>query len=201
MDRLFSRLIAKIGSPLCYQRVSASSIDQYKNKLPYQLLDFWSEHGWCSFGNGVFWLTNPQDYDDVVNAWLENTKFATNDNYHIIARSAFGDLYFWGEKSGASLKISSILSRYTTRTSIHTGEQLSKGFPAFLLSISFDSNNYGDLFEPALQNLGPLAPDEMYGFVPAVMLGGSNTVDHLAKLKAPEHLILLSKITPLQAYD
>ncbi len=84
---------------------------------------------------------------------------------------------------------------------MYTGDQLDKGFPAFLLSISTDSNNYGDLFEPAYHRLGPLAPDEMYGFVPAVMLGGPNTLEHLAKLKAVEHLTLLSQIADLQGYN
>jgi len=201
MDRLFSRFIEKLGTPTCQLPVADPSIDLYTGRLPHQLLDYWSQHGWCGFGKGIFWLVNPQEYDCVVNAWLENTKFAKYDNYHLIARSAFGDLYFWGEKTGASLKISSILSRYVTRTSMYTGDQLDKGFPAFLLSISTDSNNYGDLFEPAYQRLGPLAPDEMYGFVPAIMLGGPNTLEHLAKLKAVEHLILLSQLASLQGYD
>nr|WP_314617666.1 T6SS immunity protein Tdi1 domain-containing protein [uncultured Pseudomonas sp.] len=83
----------------------------------------------------------------------------------------------------------------------HRSNQDNKGFLAFLLSISTDSNNYGDLFEPAYHRLGPLAPDEMYGFVPAVILGGPNTLEHLHKLKAVEHLILLCQVASLQGYD
>jgi GAD-like domain len=30
------------------------------------------------------------------------------DAYHLIVRSAFGDLYFWGERSGHSLTLSAV---------------------------------------------------------------------------------------------
>jgi hypothetical protein len=43
--------------------------------------------------------------------------------------------------------------------------------------------------------------DEMYGFVPALMFGGPDTRDHLEKVKAVEHLTLLSQIAELQAYS
>jgi hypothetical protein len=40
----------------------------------------------------------------------------------------------------------------------------------------------------------------MYGFVPALMLGGEPTLDHLEKLKAVEHLILVSQLGNLEPY-
>jgi len=46
-----------------------------------------------------------------------------------------------------------------------------------------------------------LKPDEMYGFVPALMLGGLDTFDHLQKVKAVEHLMLLSQLTELEPYS
>jgi hypothetical protein len=41
----------------------------------------------------------------------------------------------------------------------------------------------------------------MYGFVPALMFGGPDTLDHIEKVKAVEHLTLLSQITGLQPYS
>ncbi|KAI2694092.1 GAD-like domain-containing protein [Pseudomonas sp. TNT3] len=201
MDKVFARFIEKIGDPIDRREVPPSSIERYRGKLPNLLLEYWTEHGWCGYGEGIFWMVNPQDYEGVVASWLEGTKFADFDNYHLIARSAFGDLYLWGEKTGASLKLTSILSRYTTHTSIFTGEQMDKGLRNFLLSRDVDTNNYGDLFKPAKKKLGTLRHDEMYGFVPAFMLGGPDTLDHLEKVKAVEHLTILSQITELQPYS
>ncbi|WP_308300927.1 GAD-like domain-containing protein, partial [Pseudomonas plecoglossicida] len=46
-------------------------------------------------------------------SWIEGSPLETRDKYHLIARSAFGDLYLWEENSGLSVTIDSLLSRYT----------------------------------------------------------------------------------------
>ncbi|MFQ6571948.1 GAD-like domain-containing protein [Pseudomonas sp. UM16] len=201
MDEFFSIFLENFGGPTERQEVPPSSIERYRGKLPNQLLEYWVEHGWCGYGEGIFWLVNPQEYEGVVASWLEGTALEKRDTYHLIARSAFGDLYFWGEKTGASLDITSHLSRYATHTSIFTGNQVDKGISSFLLSMEVDTNDYGDLFGPAKKKLGTLRHDEMYGFVPALMFGGPDTLEHLEKVKAVEHLILLSQITELQPYS
>jgi hypothetical protein len=201
VDKVFARFIEKFGEPIDRQEVPVSSIERYRGKLPTQLLEYWAEHGWCGYGEGVFWLVNPQEYEGVVASWIEGTKFEALDNYYLIARSAFGHMHFWGEKTGASLTITSCLSRYTTHTSIFSGEQLNKELQNFLLSTEVRYNNYGDFFKPAMKKLGPLRHDEMYGFVPALMFGGPDTLDHLEKVKAVEHLTLLSQIAELQPYN
>lgn len=201
MDRVFARFIEKFGDPIDRQKVPASSIDHYQGKLPNLLLEYWAEHGWCGYGEGIFWLVNPQDYEGVVASWIEGTKFEKLDTYHIIARSAFGDLYFWGEKTGASLNITSILSKYIAFNSTLGLEQMDKQLQNFLLTRNIDSDDYGGLFKPAKKKIGVLRHDEMYGFVPALTLGGPDTLEHLEKVKAVEHLILLSQITELQPYS
>jgi hypothetical protein len=71
----------------------------------------------------------------------------------------------------------------------------------FIVSRNVGSNNFEDLFEPARKKLGTLRRDEMYGFVPALMLGGSETVDNLEKVKAVEHLVILSQLAELEPYN
>jgi hypothetical protein len=55
--------------------------------------------------NGLFWTANPQEFEPVLHAWIGDTQYAENDTYHDIARSAFGDLCGYGDKTGFSLKI------------------------------------------------------------------------------------------------
>jgi len=201
MDEFFSIFLDTFGGPVDRREVPTSSIEHYKGKLPNQLLEYWAEHGWCGYGDGIFWIVNPQEYDGVVASWLEGTKFETFDTYHLIARSAFGDLFLWGERTGASLDITGHLSRYVTHTSIYTEDQMDKGLHSLLLSIDVESNDYGDLFKPAKKKLGTLRHDEMYGFVPALGFEGPDTLDKLEKVKAVEHLTLLSQIAELQPYS
>ncbi|SES69204.1 GAD-like domain-containing protein [Pseudomonas graminis] len=201
MDSVFARFLEKFGNPVDRQEVPVSSIGRYKGKLPNQLLEYWSEHGWCGYGNGIFWLVNPQEYEGVVASWIEGAEIDQRDTYHLIARGAFGDLYFWGEETGFTLKITSIYSRCVIHDFRPAPEQLDRKVQDFIVSRNVDSNNFEDLFEPARKKLGTLRHDEMYGFVPALMLGGSETLDNLEKVKAVEHLIILSQLAELEPYN
>ncbi|VVO10757.1 GAD-like domain-containing protein [Pseudomonas fluorescens] len=201
MDKVFARFIEKFGAPIDRQEVPASSIERYRGKLPKLLLEYWAEHGWCGYGDGIFWIVNPQEYDGVVSSWIEGTKYGERDTYHLIARSAFGDLYLWGEKTGFSLKITSVLSRCVLHNFELKTEEMDRELQGFLLSREVDTNDYGEMFKQAKKKLGMLRHDEMYGFVPALMFGGPDTLAHLAKVKAVEHLTLLSQIAELQPYS
>lgn len=165
------------------------------------LLAYWKEHGWCGFGEGIFWLVNPQDYEGVVSSWTEGSLLENRDTYHLIARSAFGDLYLWGENSGFSVKITSLLSRYTGENCTLTETKATREVQSFFLSRKKEHNDFESLFEPAKKKLGILKEDEIYAFVPALMLGGRPDLKNLEKLKAIEHLILLSQITELEPYS
>ncbi|MBP1124976.1 MULTISPECIES: GAD-like domain-containing protein [Pseudomonas] len=201
MDKVFASFLETFGPPIDRQEVPASSVERYRGKLPNQLLEYWAEHGWCGYGDGIFWLVNPQEYEGVVAAWIEGTEFEKRDTYHLIARGAFGDLYLWGEKTGYSLKIISFISRSVFDDFKPTPEQMDRKTQDFLLSIELDSNDFDDLFKPARKKLGTLRHDEMYGFVPAIMLGGPDTLDHLEKVKTVEHLIFLSQLAELEPYS
>jgi hypothetical protein len=47
------------------------------------------------------------------------------------------------------------------------------------------------LFERALAQLGPLSKDELYGFEPALVLGGPCRIENLRKLRLDVHLSIL----------
>ncbi|MBI6797430.1 GAD-like domain-containing protein [Pseudomonas syringae] len=201
MDEVFSVFLKTFGGPVGRQEVPKSRIERYKGKLPDLLLHYWSEHGWCGYGEGIFWMVNPQEYEGVTASWIQGTEFENQDTYHLIARSAFGELYFWGEETGASLKITSIASRCTTFVSSLPKDQMDKRFQNFLLSAEVEYNDFDDLFQPAKKKLGTLSRDEMYGFVPAIMLGGSDALDNLKKVRSVEHLVFLSQLSDLEVYD
>ncbi len=46
---------------------------------------------------------------------------------------------------------------------------------------------------PALKQLGELAFDECYGYVPLLGLGGSEKVENLQKVKIKEHISIVSQ--------
>jgi hypothetical protein len=198
MDEDFEYFLENFGPAFGRRDVPGSSIDRYRGKLPDQLLEYWQEHGWCGYADGLFWTVDPQEYEPALEAWIGGTVFMEQDAYHLIGRSAFGDLYFWGEKSGYSLSISAPAALAVPRESHLVGEKVSLGVRTFFSGMTRRKNDFDDLFAPALQRLGRLEHDEMYGFVPALALGGPATLDHLHKVKAVEHLVLLGQLSELR---
>jgi len=206
MDEDFAYFLEKMGPSVDRRYVPPSTIDRYRGKLPDQLLTYWEEHGWCGYADGLFWTVDPQEYEPVLEAWIGDTPFMEQDAYHIIGRSAFGKLIFWGEKTGESLLIlpwdalafpSNGSAEYIAKG--HANEAVSWFF-AGLRRKDFDLDDDGQspLFAPALKKLGRLKPDEVYGFVPAVALSGAATLANLQKVKAVEHLVILAQLAPLR---
>ena len=198
MDENFAGFLEEFGPAIAKRHVPASSIERYRGKLPDQLLAYWEEHGWCGYADGLFWTVNPQEYEPVLEAWIGDTEFMEQDAYHIIARSAFGDLYFWGENSGPSLEVFAPGAFCTPRTSEIIGEKKNLEVQFFFGSLMPDDNDFESMFTLALERIGRLKHDEMYGFVPAIALGGPSTIEHLQRVKAVEHLVILAQFEPLR---
>jgi hypothetical protein len=197
MDEDFAYFMKKMGPPLEKRQVPPSTIEHYRGKLPDQLLAYWREHGWSGYADGLFWTVDPQEYEPVLEAWIGETTFMEQDAYHIIARGAFGEIYFWGENTGASIQIFAPGSFCMPALITNVGDDLDFEMRLFFSAKSRDEDDFEGLFGPALKQLGSLKHDEMYGFVPALALGGRSSLEHLQKVKAVEHLILLAQLAPL----
>ncbi|QHF05530.1 DUF1851 domain-containing protein [Pseudomonas asturiensis] len=198
MDEDYAYFVKNFGTPVVHEEASESSIAHYKGKLPKRLLDYWSEYGWCGYASGIFWVVNPQPYEDILDQWLAGTEIYGQDNYHVIARGAFGLLYVWGERKGHCLTISSLMGRFSSHTSNFTGDKLDVEASVFFSCLEPEQNDLIELFRPAVETLGTLKSDEMYAFVPALALGGSMELKNLQKVKTIEHLEFLSQLSPLQ---
>lgn len=77
---------------------------------------------------------------------------------------------------------------------------------AFFASKKQKSSDFYDwkdkpLFKRALRKLGPLQSDEMYGFEPALTIGGTPNLEHLVKVKMVEHLVFLSQLGEVELVD
>ena len=203
MDESFAYFYTDKGfGPATLSRpVPAESIAKFKGKLPDQLLSYWQQYGWCGYGSGLFWSVDPDEYEPALEAWIGDTPFMEKDSYYVIARSAFGELFLWGTNSGQSLKI---MCHWGMLFPSDEAEDIKSGKQDFLVRMFFqvkkkanlDQKDYLDtlLFDRALKTLGPLAPDEMYGFEPALVIGGKADLKNLRKVKAVEHLVMLAQL-------
>lgn len=198
-DEDFEYFSSKFGEATKRTPVPAKSLKKWRNKLPDQLLKYWEQEGWCEYANGLFCTVNPDDYAGLVDDWLADTELEGVDVFHVIARSAFGKLYVCGEKTGRSVSMNCVIhsvSAFENELKPKSKEDLDFSIRSLFACLEPAQLDLKDedgqpLFERARSKLGPLDPHEIYGFQPAIVLGGSFLLENLVKVKANVHLTLL----------
>jgi hypothetical protein len=186
--------------------VDDDTLSYYKNKLPDRLLSYWKEYGFCGYGEGIYWTVNPSDYNDLIENWLKMTPLWGRENFYVISRTCFGELYVWGDKCcGVSVidpHHNTILPEDPADREL-TIEERERYFGITFSSKSKKSSDFYDmndklLFKRCLKKLGHLEHDEMYTFVPALAAGGVADIEHVQKVKIHEQLAYLSELdTPM----
>lgn len=200
-DEFFQSMIDNLGEATSRREVPAASIDKYQSKLPPALLGYWREEGWCSYADGLFWIVDPDAYKATLDMWLQGSGLTEIDNYHVIARDAFGSLYAWGERYQRKITVSSLAGGIVALKNQlrKSNPQPDRSLGIFLGSTSRDSLDFDDnqgrpLFQRALAKLGPVAEDEMYAFEPALCIGGKADLEHMVKLNLEVHLMILDQL-------
>ena len=105
IDENYEFFLKKFGKPHKCQIVEKELIADYQNKLPSQLFTYWQLLGCCGYANGLIWMTNPSEYQDILDGWLKGTSFAKRKDLSVIARNAFGELYVWCKEKGDIMTI------------------------------------------------------------------------------------------------
>ena len=188
IDEYFEYFLQKFGEPAESIQATKQQIEAYRGILPEQLLFYWEQVGFSGFQNGLFWITNPSEFEDIVDAYLDGTEFQDYDNYHVIARGAYGQLYLWGERTGYSLEITPHLNWIETvggdEEKIAQGEAdiAMQSFFGFQEVSDLDiENNSKPLFPSILKKHGALTKDEVFVFTPYLFMGGKKSVDKVTK--------------------
>ena len=198
MDEYFEMFLEEFGEPCNRREVPASSMERYRHALPEQLLKYWEEFGWAGYASGLFWIVNPQEYEGVASAWLEGTELDGRDQFHVVARTAFGELFLWGEKFGPVISVTTLCSYAIAPHSFDKPPaDLNSEVKYFFAFLNKSPRDYDGYFEDVLRRLGPLDDTQMYGFVPALALGGQGHAKNLEKVSAVEHMTFLAQLDQL----
>jgi hypothetical protein len=201
-DEVFAVFAGRFGASSARQQVSQEAVEAWRGKLPEYLLAFWRREGWGAYRDGLFWIVNPQEYEHLVQFWMKDTPLEKVDDFHVIARSAFGSLFLCGEKTGRSVTVISeinSISALKKSLEIKSEEELNASIASFLVTqkpetLDIEDEDGEPLFQRALEKLGTLQSDEMYGFEPAIVAGGEVVLDNLRKVKLDQHLTILRQL-------
>ena len=208
-DEDFNWFIKKFGEPTSTEPVPVISLEKWRGVLPDVLLSYWENEGWASWQNGLISLVDPEYYNDILDSWLEGTQFEEEDSYHVFARGAFGILYAFGVHTGRNLTILC----YAGKIIVSVREKVKKSQEDLMWDIKsffgaarivdFDlvdiHGNY--LFKQAVSLYGVLEREEIFGFEPAIFLGGKIDINNVRKLDAQIHLSILREMTEPDIYE
>lgn len=197
-DEAFELFVEKFGEATISRFVSEEEIDKWRGKLPELLLTYWHNEGWSSYYNGLFTIVDPDDYEDIVDEWLENTYLEEIDSFHAIAINGFGNIYLCGERTGHCIDISliynTIFVQKKTINNINTEKFKNNTIESLFVLSEIDDYNKKGLFEKAVKKFGPLGDNEIFGFEPAIILGGELDIKYIQKVDARIHLSILAQL-------
>lgn len=209
MDTDFDAFLEEFGPPTSSAPAPPDVVEAFRGRLPDRLLGYWQRHGFCVFMDGLFSIVNPVEYESDLEAWIADTPIEEEDAFHVIARNGFGDLLLWGARSGYRYRIKPNHG-WILQLDGDAGEIGSRGADSAIGGFfSCKTPKYFDekdasgkpLFARAVAKLGALAPDEVFAFEPALRLGGTASLAHLARRNAHVQSSLLAQLGGLQVLD
>ncbi|WP_374530838.1 GAD-like domain-containing protein [Acinetobacter sp.] len=182
-------------------------IAQHEHTFPEYLFYIWDKLGFSSFEHGGFWLVNPIEYEDILELCLKDTNFPEHDEFYVIGRSAFGELYAVGKNTRSKLTIDMVNLRiYPTLRDDENNSELAL-LRSLLSSITMEGSkkaidifdkNENLLFERCLTNLGELKENEIYAFEPPVVLGGPLVIENIRKVDLFQYIPFVAQLDKFQ---
>lgn len=204
-DDMLAHMVGTLGEPKYADRIGPGEAARYADRVPPALIQFWVEHGRGAYHDGLYWICDPAPFDSVLEVIFGGDGEFSASQMSVVAYSAFGALKVWHRerrRMNISLLESTIFNPPASSWhSARTGEPFSQDFSV--------SNLVGtgrweflqeerDFFTAAVARLGALEPGEIFGFLPALQLGGTYGVEHLRRVRAAEHFTMLAQLEPFK---
>jgi len=147
-------------------------------RVPAELIAHWKTNGFCSYWDGLLWMTDPLALDSFVE---ESDSEGT-----IIARTAFGDVFIWSGEWVEYLDVNHWSDK-------DLATEVGVFFNLLFVRRSFEETLHRDVFEKVRQRLPAPAIDECYGFTPPLALGGALDASSVQVVKLRPRLSILKQ--------
>ena len=176
-------------TPVKVSTIDPEIICQFKDVLPSGLIDLWKINGFGKYNNGFIEIINPNDYFNTLYTWLGKRV----DNYIPIAISGFGDLFYYRKLTEKDEDVC-FLNPHYRKIDTCTWD-LNSFFNKYLCDLGIQKEVLRkDLFDESVSKLGGLENAEIFFFVPALALGGGESIKYIKKGNCSIHLDILFQI-------
>lgn len=175
------------------QVVDEAFLAKYANKAPKELITLWQEVGLGTFGDGLFRIVSPDDYQDFVDTYIEDREKYFEYLLPFMT-TAFGDIFVWVKDICQNREYVIFINVRSGDWNIVTS-RMDLLFSLYIVSEECLKRNF-DLkisdFHKLVERLGLPAEDECYGYVPALALGGSKSLKNIQVVKMLPYIEIIA---------
>lgn len=174
------------------QKADDGLITRYSGLVPDSLLALWQNVGFGSYGGGLVQIVNPDAWRSLLHRWL---LLEEDDPTRIpIAISAFGRVFYYRRLSDEGDEDVCSLDPHRSDLDVIVWS-LNEFFNDFLCEPACANDSLQvPAFQAAVTRHGPLDDGQMFTYVPALRLGGSESTERLEKEDAFVHLEFLLQL-------
>lgn len=185
----------------CARQVADNAfLAKYANKAPKELITLWQEVGLGTFSDGLFRIVSPDDYQDFVDTYIEDREKYFEYLLPFMT-TAFGDIFVWVKDIFQNREYVIFINVRSGDWNIVTS-RMDLLFSLYIVSEECLKRNF-DLkvsdFHKLVDSLGLPAEDECYGYVPALALGGSKSLDNIQVVKMLPYIDMIAQM--IGAFD
>ena len=154
--------------------VSDELINEYKEKVPYLLIEIWKTTGFGKYNNGLIEIINPKEYESNLWTWLGTVK----ENYTPFAITAFGEIFYYRKLSETEEDVCIVDIQYRK---IETLIWSLESFFNDLLVHEEDKKLWlrEELFLEAILEFEDLKNGDVFTFIPILAFGGAEELMYL----------------------
>jgi hypothetical protein len=178
---------AAFGPGEQYRPYTEADATRLGERLPDVMKTILRNDGWCSYKDQVIWLCDPDDWSAAARSWMPQSESA-----QVLGRTAFGDLFihdgemFWFAMVHEALLMMAVADAdwFFSRT---------------ISAHDFAPQTYlPERVKAARAAAGALEWNELYTYVPALVLGGSVETSRIERVQALEALVMLAQLAPIR---
>ena len=147
-------------------------VDEYRGRVPDELIEVWENYGYGTFGEGFLRIIDPKLYEAEVGDCIGKTQ---GDGIAIpVMTTGLGDLITWEPRVG----FIAIMYR------LGDTQALGRTFDGLILFLEDEillEDLKAEIFPKAVEAHGELPYDQSFIFVPLLSMGGKAKVENLHK--------------------
>ncbi|UXN02618.1 GAD-like domain-containing protein [Bartonella sp. HY406] len=193
------------GPPKHVVKPDLATIERYRGRVPDSLLRIWQDYGWGSWSNGVLWMCDPEFLRPIMHALFDGDPQFNPETVTPYVYDGFGGLHIWiSDNKQFEYKVlfnsGSVDEFQSWNEEVQKSFTVSENFIYFFHTLLSKTRVFGDflnnykrksMMPELIKRYGELEPGEVYGFVPALPLGGSMSINNIQRMPILSYLSFL----------